>query len=90
MNEAWKALSDATRREILRLLQQGDLSAGEIAGHFAMSKPSISHHLGVHKAAGLIQVERNGQELIYSLNTTVMQEFLAGLMDLMGGKSDEA
>ena len=89
MNEAWKALSDGTRREILRLLQQRDRSAGEIAGHFNMSKPSISHHLGVLKAAGLIQVERNGQELIYSLNTTVMQELLGSLMDLLGGKSDE-
>ncbi len=89
MNEAFKALSDGTRREILRLLRERDMNAGEIAAHFDISKPSISHHLSVLKAADLLLVERNGQELIYSLNTTVMQEFVAGLLELFGGQDEQ-
>ncbi len=89
MNEAWQALSDRTRREILQLLQDRDMNAGEIAGHFHISKPSISHHLNILKNAKLIQVQRNGQELIYSLNTTVVQEFLAHFLELFGGQRNE-
>lgn len=89
MNEAFKALSDGTRREILRLLRERDMNAGEIAACFDISKPSISHHLNVLKQANLVLVERNGQELIYSLNTTVMQEFLASLMAHFGGRHDD-
>lgn len=89
MNEAFKALSDPTRREILKRLQDRDMNAGEIAGFFAMSKPSISHHLNILKNAELVQVERNGQELIYSINTTVMQDFVANILALLGGNDDE-
>ena len=89
MNDAFKALSDGTRREILRLLQAGDMNAGEIASHFDISRPSISHHLNVLKNAKLVQAERNGQEIIYSLNTTVMQEFVATLLQLFGVNEDD-
>ncbi len=89
MNEAFKALSDGTRREILRMLRERDMNAGEIAEHFDISKPSISHHLNVLKGAELVLVERNGQELIYSLNATVMQEFLATMLEYFGVNDNE-
>lgn len=88
-NETFKALSDATRRDILRLLGERDMNAGEIASYFKISKPSISHHLNVLKTAKLVQVERNGQERIYSLNTTVMQEFLAEFLEFFGGQNND-
>ncbi|GKS10454.1 autorepressor SdpR family transcription factor [Paenibacillus chitinolyticus] len=81
MNDTFKALSDPTRRQILKLLKEKDLSAGEIADHFQMSKPSISHHLSVMKQAKLVLDERKGQSIIYSLNTTVIQDALGWLMD---------
>ncbi len=89
MNEVFKALADGTRRRILRLLRERDMTAGEIASHFDISRPSISHHLNVLKAARLVQAERRGQEILYSLDTTVMQEFLADLMDWFGEGRDE-
>jgi DNA-binding transcriptional ArsR family regulator len=84
LTRTFKALADPTRREILRLLARGDMSAGEIAARFTMSKPSISHHLGMLKQAGLVQDERQGQNIIYSLNTTVFQEVLGWCMDVAG------
>lgn len=75
-----QALADPTRRQILQMLNEGDLSAGEIAARFAISAPSISHHLSVLKNAELVRAQRNGQLIVYSLNTTVMQEFLQELM----------
>ncbi|MFZ5590351.1 MAG: autorepressor SdpR family transcription factor [Bacillota bacterium] len=83
LNDTFKALSDPTRRQILRLLQQGDLTAGEIAGHFNISKPSISHHLQILKQAGLVLDQRQGQNIYYSLNTTVFQEVLGWLASIM-------
>jgi len=67
--EAFKALADPTRRRILELLRSADLTAGELADHFDMTKPSISHHLNTLKAAGLVDAEREGQSIVYSLNT---------------------
>ncbi|MEN6327470.1 MAG: autorepressor SdpR family transcription factor [Syntrophomonas sp.] len=89
-NMAFKALSDATRREILRMLQEGDLSAGEIAAQFEMSKPSISHHLNILKQAGLVQDLRKGQNIYYSLNTTVFQELIGWFYEILnsGGKNN--
>lgn len=89
MNEVWKALADGTRREILRRLRDGDMNAGTIASFFDISKPSISHHLNVLRNAGLVLVEREGQELIYSLNVTVAQEAMAAALALFGGVSDD-
>lgn len=76
MNSTFKALSDPTRRQILDLLKERDLTAGEISDHFQMSKPSISQHLKILKHADLIQDEKKGQYIIYSLNTTVFQDIL--------------
>ncbi len=82
MGDGFKALADPTRRRILELLSGGDLSAGEIAEHFAMAKPSVSHHLAVLKAAGLVSDERQGQNIMYSVNLTVFQELLKWFYDL--------
>lgn len=76
INQAFKALSDPTRRTILDLLKERDLTAGEIADHFHMTKPSISHHLSLLKQAELVSDERKGQHIYYSLNTTVFQDLL--------------
>ena len=88
MPDVFKALSDATRREILRLLREGDLTAGSIAENFSMSKPSISHHLSVLKNAELVSAERRGQEIVYSLNTTVLQELMAFAAQFLGEESE--
>jgi DNA-binding transcriptional ArsR family regulator len=90
MNDAFKALSDPTRRKILQLLKESDLSAGEIADHFNISKPSISHHLNILKQAQLVQDERQGQSMIYSINLTVMQEAMGWFLGMIGTKGDES
>ena len=92
MGDAFKALADPTRRRILELLAQGDLTAGEIAAQFAMTKPSVSHHLNILKAAGLVSDERSGQNIVYSLNLTVFQEVMKWFYDcgfIKGGNEDE-
>lgn len=76
MGDAWNALADPTRRKILELLSKHDMTAGEIASNFNISKPSISHHLGILKNADLIWSEKNGQNMIYSINTTVLQDLM--------------
>ena len=76
MNALFKALNDPTRREILELLKKRDLTAGEIADQFNISKPSISHHLDLLKQAELVQSVKEGQYIYYSLNTTVMDEIV--------------
>ena len=81
MGDAFKALADPTRRKILELLSQGEMSAGEIATHFAMAKPSVSHHLNILKTAGLVTDERRGQNLVYCLNLTVFQEVVKWFYD---------
>ncbi|HND55234.1 MAG TPA: autorepressor SdpR family transcription factor [Pirellulaceae bacterium] len=85
-NEVFKALADPTRREILRLLGRGEMSAGELADRFDMTKPSMSHHFAVLKQADLVRCRREGQQQIYSLNTTVAQDVLTWLWDLLGGE----
>ena len=81
MNDAFKALSDPTRRRILELLSDRDMTAGEIAECFDISKPSVSHHLSTLKAAGLVLDERKGQNIIYSLNTTIFQDLIKWFFD---------
>ena len=83
MSKAFKALSDKTRREILKLLSKKDMSAGEISEHFNMSKPSISKHLEILREAELISSERKGQFIIYSINTSVIQEVLGNFLSLL-------
>ena len=76
MNIVFKALNDPTRREILQLLQEKDMTAGEIAEQFHMSWPSVSHHLDLLKQAKLVTSEKDGQYVYYSLNTTVVDEIM--------------
>lgn len=83
LNKTFKALADPTRREILRMLGEKRLSAGDIAKAFDMTKPSISHHLNILKNAELVYTERSGQSIIYSLNSSVVQEFMQEIMDLL-------
>ena len=82
-NNAFKALSDPTRRKILQMLKEKDLTAGEIAESFHISKPSISHHLNLLKQANLVMDERQGQNIIYSLNTTVFQELVGFFLNFI-------
>ncbi|MEN6350636.1 MAG: autorepressor SdpR family transcription factor [Syntrophomonas sp.] len=83
-NNVFKALSDPTRRKILKMLQDTDLTAGEIADQFSMTKPSISHHLNILKQADLVQDLRKGQNIFYSLNTTVFQEVVGWFYEFLG------
>ncbi len=76
MNDLFKALSDPTRRRILELLRKSDLSAGDIAAAFNISKPSISHHLSILRQADLVSSEKVGQSVIYSLNTSVFDDLV--------------
>ena len=85
LNEVFKAIADPTRREILRLLRHEEMSAGEVAGHFDMSKPTMSHHFAVLKEAGLINSRREGQTIWYSLDTTVLEDVLAWSMEMARG-----
>ena len=82
MSKVFKALSDKTRREILKLLNNKDMSAGEISEHFDMSKPSISKHLDILREAELISSEKKGQFVIYSINTSVIQEVLGNFLEI--------
>ena len=81
---AYRALADPTRREILVLLREGDLAAGELAGHFEISWPSVSRHLRVLEEAGLVSSVRRGGNVIYSLQTSVLEDIVTELAQ-MGG-----
>ena len=83
MGDVWNALSDATRREILSMLKSRDMTAGEIAEKFDLSKATVSHHLSILKQAELISGEKKAQTITYSLNTTVFQDFLKGVAAML-------
>ena len=85
----FRALADPTRRAILKRLQGGSETAGEIADAFTISKPSLSHHFNTLKAAGLVRTERRGQHIVYSLNATVLQEATAMLLDIFSTADDD-
>ena len=87
LNTIFKALNDPTRREILEMLKAKDLTAGEIADKFNISKPSISHHLDLLRQAGLVVSVKDGQFIYYSLNTTVMDEMLKWIINLQSPKN---
>ncbi|MEH7577933.1 autorepressor SdpR family transcription factor [Priestia megaterium] len=87
MNETFKALADPTRRKILELLKERDLTAGEISECFNMTKPSISNHLKILKQADLVQDEKRGQFVIYSLNTTVFQDLIGWFFSFQKGEN---
>jgi len=80
--EVFKAISDPTRRHVLKLLQGGSKTAGELAEEFDITKGSLSHHFNVLKAADLVRCERRGQQMVYSLNTTVFEDVAALLLEL--------
>ena len=88
--ETFKALADPVRREILQLLKNGKLSAGEIGSHFDMTGATISYHLSVLKKADLVWETKVKNYVFYELNTTVVEEVLLWLTELTGGnKNDE-
>ncbi len=82
MNSLFKALNDETRRQIVELLKEKDMNAGEIADRFNISKPSISHHLDILKRADLIISEKKGQFVEYSLNTSILEDLLNWILTL--------
>jgi DNA-binding transcriptional ArsR family regulator len=84
MNEAFKALADPTRREILRLLRGGEMTAGQLAEKFDLTKPSMSHHFSTLKQADLIGSRREGQQIYYYLNTTVVEDLMTLILDMLG------
>ena len=82
MQAVFKALSDPTRREILSQLSKGSLSAGEIAELFPISRASLSHHFNVLKNADLVRTERRGQSIVYSLNTSIVEEITSAVVEI--------
>lgn len=82
MNNIFKALNDPTRRQILTLLKAGDMTAGDIADNFNISKPSISHHLDILKRADLVIDEKKGQFVYYTLNTTIVDDIFQWILTL--------
>ena len=84
--ETFKALSDPTRREIVTLLRDGKLSAGEIVSHFSSTNATISHHLSVLKQADLISDEKVGKYIFYELNTSVIDEIIGWITSLKKGE----
>jgi ArsR family transcriptional regulator, arsenate/arsenite/antimonite-responsive transcriptional repressor len=85
-NDTFRALADPTRREILGMLRHGEITAGALAEKFDMTKPAMSHHFKVLKDADLITSRREGQQIWYGLNTTVVQDLMAWVMELVGEK----
>jgi ArsR family transcriptional regulator, arsenate/arsenite/antimonite-responsive transcriptional repressor len=81
-NKTFRALADPTRRQILALLRHGEITAGALAQKFDMTKPAMSHHFNVLKDADLITSRREGQQIWYALNTTVVQDVIAWAMQL--------
>ena len=89
-SNAFKALADPTRREILNLLRRGEMTAGDLAERFDMTKPTMSHHFAVLKEADLLTSRREGQTIWYGLNTTVVQDLMVWAMDLMAGNNEKS
>lgn len=81
-DDFFQALVSPYRREILRLLRKGSLSAGEISGHFNISQPSISRHLDILKRTGLIDSQRRANQIIYSLNPSAVGKGTAWLKEI--------
>jgi ArsR family transcriptional regulator len=89
LTAAFKAIADPTRREILHLLRKEEMTAGDVAARFDMTKPTMSHHFSVLKEAGLITSRREGQTIWYALNTTVLEDVLAWTMSMAHGAKGE-
>lgn len=86
MSDVFGALSHPVRRKILNLLRKGAMSAGDLAAHFDLAKPTLSGHFAVLKSAGLVTAERKGTTILYRLNASVVEEALAALMEIVGRK----
>jgi DNA-binding transcriptional ArsR family regulator len=84
MNKVYRALADPTRRRILGLLRERDMTAGQLAASFEQSWPTMSGHFNVLREAGLIQADRNGSTITYHLNVSVLEEAMLALMDTLG------
>lgn len=89
MNIVFKALNDPVRRNILNLLKEKDMTAGEIADHFEVGKPTISHHLDLLKQADLVSSKKEGQFIVYSLSTTVLDEVIQWMYNIVQHKPDQ-
>jgi ArsR family transcriptional regulator len=89
LTAAFKAIADPTRREILHLLRKEEMTAGDVAARFDMTKPTMSHHFSVLKEAGLITSRREGQTIWYALNTTVLEDVLAWTMGMARGARED-
>lgn len=89
MQDTLQALADPARREILNLLKQSRMSAGEISNHFSISGAAVSRHLSVLKEADLIRDEREGKYIYYELNATVLEEILLWISELKGEKDHD-
>ncbi len=90
MNDVYRALSDPTRRRILVLLRRGDMTAGDLAGEFDQTWPTISGHLRVLREADLVHADRNGTSIRYHLNLSVLEEAMVSLMSALGIGAKEA
>ncbi len=88
INTVFEALSHPVRRKVLALLKAGPKSAGDLADHFDISRPTLSVHFNKLKDAELVSVERRGTSLIYHLNTSVLEDALAGIFDLTERRND--
>jgi DNA-binding transcriptional ArsR family regulator len=84
MNQVFKALSDPTRRQVLLLLRQGPMTAGELSDQFSVSKPTMSAHFAVLKEADLVHAEKAGKSVIYHLKLSVLEEALLGFTQSFG------
>ncbi len=89
LNDTFRALADPTRRQILDLLRRGEMTAGALAERFDMTKPSMSHHFAVLKEADLVTSRRDGQQIWYALNTTVVEDVLAWAVQLTADGRDK-
>jgi DNA-binding transcriptional ArsR family regulator len=88
VNRVFKALADPTRRRVLQLLRRGPMSAGELADHFPVAKPTMSAHFAVLQAAGLIEAERNGRTILYRLRMSVLEDVLLGFARTLGWEAE--
>ena len=88
MKDVWNAMADPTRRQILTMLQNRDMTAGEVSEKFDISAATISHHLKILREAGLVTSEKEKQTITYRLNITVFQDFLKGIADVFGMKGE--
>jgi len=80
--QLYEALADTTRRALLRALRDGSQTAGDLAAPFALSKPTLSHHLKVLREAGLVRAEKRGTQVVYTLSANVLEELAADLLDM--------